>query len=70
MSAPTCSLNSRAPGGDMDLYEKEPAVTQALALVLVRQALEYLAAIKEEDASRHLQRAVDVLLKPRTVPPA
>lgn len=54
----------------MDLYEKEPAVTLALALVLTRQALEYLAAIKEEDASRHLQRAVDVLRKPRTVPPA
>ncbi|WP_176401116.1 hypothetical protein [Sphingobium sp. Z007] len=54
----------------MDLYEKEPAVTQALALALMRQALEYLAAIKEEDASRHLQCAVDALLKPKFVRPA
>lgn len=66
-SAPNCSLNSVALGtGDMELYEKEPTVTRAMALALMRQAQEYLAAIKEEEASSHLQRAVDTLLKTKT----
>jgi hypothetical protein len=49
----------------MDLYEKDPAVTRALALALMRQARDYLAAIKEDEASSHLQLAVDTLLKPK-----
>lgn len=35
----------------MELYEKEPTVTRAMALALMRQAQEYLLAIKEEEAS-------------------
>ncbi|MFH8654565.1 hypothetical protein ACH37Y_17810 [Sphingomonas paucimobilis] len=50
----------------MELYEKEPTVTRAMALALMRQAQEYLLAIKEEEASSHLQRAVDTLLKTKT----
>ena len=48
----------------MDLNEKDPGVTRALALALMRQAREYLGAIGEDEASLHLQRAVDALLKP------
>ena len=66
-SAPNCSLNNVALRmGDMELYEKEPTVTRAMALALMRQAQEYLLAIKEEEASSHLQRAVDTLLKTKT----
>jgi hypothetical protein len=36
-------------------------VTRALALALMRQAREYLGAIGEDEASLHLQRAIDAL---------
>lgn len=49
----------------MDHYEKDPVVTKALALALMRQAREYLSAIREEEASAHLQLALDALLKPK-----
>ncbi|WP_170319084.1 hypothetical protein [Sphingobium yanoikuyae] len=48
----------------MDLNQKDPGVTRALALALMRQANEYLAAIGEDEAGLHLQRAVDALVKP------
>jgi hypothetical protein len=35
----------------MDLNEKDPGVTRALALALMRQAREYLGAIGEDEAS-------------------
>ena len=46
----------------MDLYTKDPAVTRALALVLMRQALDLLDAVEEGHAASHLQMAVDTLL--------
>lgn len=48
----------------MDLNQKDPGVTRALALALMRQAGEYLGAIDEDESSLHLQRAIDALLKP------
>lgn len=51
----------------MDLYEKDPAVTRAFALALMRQALEYLTAVRDEDAAGHLQLAIDALLGPKAV---
>lgn len=48
----------------MDLNQKDPSVTRALALALMRQAGEYLGAIDEDEALVHLQRAIDALLKP------
>ena len=50
----------------MDLSETDPTVTRALALALMRQAKEYLAATNDVDAADHLQRAIDTLLTPRT----
>jgi len=41
-------------------------VTRALALALMRQAKEYLAATNDVDAADQLQRAIDTLLTPRT----
>lgn len=51
----------------MDLYEKDPAVTRAFALALMRQALEYLTAIRDDEAVQHLELAIDALLGPRAV---
>ncbi len=48
----------------MDLNQQDPGVTRALALALMRQASEYLVAIDEDEASLHLRRAIDALLKP------
>ena len=56
----------RARGSDMDLSETDPTVTRALALALMRQAKEYLAATNDVDAADKLQRAIDTLLTPRT----
>jgi hypothetical protein len=52
----------------MDLNQKDPGVTRALALALMRQAGEYLGAIDEDEASLHLRRAIDALLKPKPTP--
>jgi hypothetical protein len=50
----------------MDLSETDPTVTRALALALMRQAKEYLAATNDVDAADQVQRAIDTLLTPRT----
>lgn len=47
----------------MDLYEKDPTVTRALALALMRQAHELLQAASESDAADQLQVAVNTLLR-------
>lgn len=52
----------------MDLCEKDPTITRAMALALMRQAHELLQAVRENDAANHLQAAVDTLLRtPRPV---
>jgi hypothetical protein len=53
----------------MDSYEKDPTVTRALALALMRQAHELLQAASESDAADQLQVAVNTLLGiPRITP--
>lgn len=48
--------------------ENDPTVTRAMALALMRQALELLDAVNEHAAAAHLQLAVDTLLRrPRPV---
>ncbi|USI75214.1 hypothetical protein [Sphingomonas morindae] len=57
----------------MDLKANAPPVQRALGLALMRQALEYLSTIGEDEASHHLSSAIDALLKPkndRENPPA
>lgn len=49
----------------MDLYQQDPNVTRALALTLMRQALDLLGAVGEEHPSCHLQMAIDTLLQKR-----
>jgi hypothetical protein len=51
----------------MDIYGKDAAVTKAMALALMRQALDLLDAVKEQAAGCHLQTAIDTLL--RKLPP-
>lgn len=45
----------------MDLFEKDPVLTRALALVLMRQAHDLLATVEEPDAARHLLQAIDAV---------
>jgi hypothetical protein len=47
----------------MDPDEKDPTVTRALALALMRQAHELLQAASESDAADQLQVAVNTLLR-------
>ena len=47
----------------MDIYEKDPVITRAMALALMRQAHELLQAAKEQETAAHLQLAIDVLLR-------
>ncbi len=47
----------------MDSYEKDPTITRALALALMRQAHELLQAASESDAADQLQVAVNTLLR-------
>lgn len=47
----------------MDLFEKDPALTKAVALTLARQAQEMLATVEEADAARYLGMAIDALLR-------
>lgn len=47
----------------MDFYEKDPTVTKAVALALMRQAQSLLAAVNEQHADGHLQMAIDALLQ-------
>ncbi len=56
-----CGLNA------MDIYKKDAAVTKAMALALMRQALDLLDAVNEQTTGCHLQAAIDTLL--RKLPP-
>lgn len=52
----------------MDLNANAPTVQRALGLALIRQALEYLSTVGEDEASDHLNSAIDALLKPKNRP--
>lgn len=52
----------------MDLNANAPTVQRALGLALMRQALEYLSTVDEDEASGHLRCAIDALLKPKSSP--
>lgn len=52
----------------MDLNANAPTVQRALGLALMRQALEYLSTVGEDEASGHLSCAIDALLKPKNRP--
>lgn len=54
----------------MNLYEKNPVVTKAMALALMRQALGLLDAVNEQIATCHLQMAIDTLLVKQPPGPA
>ena len=54
---------SAPQSGHMDSYEKDPTITRALALALMRQAHELLQAASESDAADQLQVAVNTLLR-------
>lgn len=59
-------LGSLRPRGDaMDLNTTAPTVQRALGLALMRQALEYLSTVGEDEASGHLSSAIDALLNPK-----
>lgn len=58
----------RARGDAMDLNANAPTVQRALGLALMRQALEYLSTIGEDEASSHLSCAIDALLRPKNRP--
>ncbi len=45
----------------MELYEKDPGVTRAVAIGLIGQTLELLDAIGEEEAGALLRRAIVLL---------
>ena len=47
----------------MDVFVKDPTVTRAMALALMRQAHELLRSASEIDAANQLQAAVDTLLR-------
>lgn len=49
----------------MDLNANAPTLQRALGLALMRQALEYLSTVGEDEASGHLSSAIDALLKPK-----
>ena len=52
----------------MGLYEKDPALTKAVALALTRLARDLLTMIQEEEAARYLGMAIDAILKRRADP--
>jgi len=47
----------------MDDLDTDPTLQKAMALALIRQALEWLEAADEEKAAAHLRDAVDAVLK-------
>ena len=49
----------------MEHHEKEPAVTRAMALALMRQAHNLLQSVTEEATATQLQGAIDTLLRNR-----
>ncbi|WP_337847870.1 hypothetical protein [Sphingomonas sp.] len=62
-------LDRIAPGsssprnGSMDQTMDDPVVQRALALVLMREAMEILDRVGEDMSCNHLQLAVDTLLR-------
>ena len=48
---------------EMDDLDTDPTLQKAMALALMRQALEWLEAADEDKAAAHLRDAVDTLLK-------
>lgn len=52
----------------MDKDEKDPVVTRALALALIRQALALLDAVGETAPTVHLQMAVDTMIGAAPLP--
>ena len=49
----------------MEHHEKDPAVTRAMALALMRQAHNLLQSVTEEATATQLQEAIDTLLRNR-----
>ncbi|CAH0354432.1 hypothetical protein [Sphingobium sp. CECT 9361] len=49
----------------MEHHEKDPAITRAMALALMRQAQNLLQGVREEASVTQLQRAIDTLLRKR-----
>lgn len=54
----------------MDIYQKDPTVTKAMAIALMRQALDLLDAVNERTAGCHLQMAIDAVLPAQPPKPA
>ena len=54
----------------MDIYQKDPAITKAMAIALMRQALDLLDAVNERTAGYHLQMAIDAVLPAQPPEPA
>lgn len=54
----------------MDIYQKDPVVTKAMAIALMRQALDLLDALNERTAGCHLQMAIDAVLPAKPPEPA
>ena len=48
---------------EIDDLDTDPTLQKAMALALMRQALEWLEAADEDKAAAHLRDAVDTLLK-------
>jgi hypothetical protein len=47
----------------MNDLDTDPTLQKAMALALMRQALEWLEAADEDKAAAHLRNAVDAVLK-------
>ncbi|WP_210358966.1 hypothetical protein [Sphingomonas beigongshangi] len=47
----------------MDDLVEDPMLQKAMALALIRQALDWLEVADEEEAAAHLREAVDAVLK-------
>lgn len=52
----------------MDVFVKDPTVTRAMALALMRQALALLDAVGETGPAAHLQMAVDTMTRASSSP--
>lgn len=51
-------------------HEDHPGVKRALAIVLMREVLPLLDALREDVAANHLQMAIDMVVQGAGVPPA
>jgi hypothetical protein len=63
-----CRGTARPRVCDMDVYVKDPTVTRAMALALMRQALALLDAVGETGPAAHLQMAVDTMSRASSSP--